>query len=60
MSWGYYMPRGYYMLCRCVCNFGYVRKLYARSSPRLQLQLLVTGSLYLVGDVRCMLGKLPK
>ena len=33
---------------------------YARSSPRLQLQVLVTGSLYLVGDVLRMLGKLPK
>jgi folylpolyglutamate synthase len=33
---------------------------YAKSSPRVRLQVLVTGSLYLVGDVLRLLGKVPK
>jgi folylpolyglutamate synthase len=32
----------------------------ARAHPQLQLQVLVTGSLYLVGDVLRLLGKAPK
>jgi folylpolyglutamate synthase len=33
---------------------------YARSDPKRQVQVLVTGSLYLVGDVLRLLGKAPK
>ncbi len=32
----------------------------ARQRPQVQLQVLVTGSLYLVGDVLRLLGKAPK
>ncbi len=33
---------------------------YARSSHRTQIHVLVTGSLYLIGDVLKMLGRAPK
>ncbi len=32
----------------------------ARAQPQLQLQVLVTGSLYLVGDMLRLLGRAPK
>ena len=37
----------------------YLRRL-ARCQPELRLRVLVTGSLYLVGDVLRLLGKVPK